>query len=44
MLPSVPSRVGDRSAQLVEVADAENAWTTFAVKIGAIHGTRIIFR
>lgn len=44
LLPSVPSRVGDRSAQLVEVADAENGWMTFAVKITAIHGMQLNFR
>ena len=44
MMPAVPRRVGGRNARLVEVVDAENAWTTFAVEISGVPGMYITIR
>lgn len=44
MLPEMPRRIDGKIVRNVEIVDAVNGWTTFALEIGVNHGTKVIIR
>ena len=44
MLPEMPRRIDGKIVRNVEIVDAVNGWTTFALDIGVNHGTKVIIR